>query len=80
MRRIGVFEAKTHLSRLLEEVEAGEQLLITRRGRAVARLIPVEPPADEECIQAIERLRRFRRGKTLADLSLQELRDEGRKG
>ena len=61
-------------------METGEQLLITRHGRAVARLIPVELPAAEERIQAIELLRRFRRVKTLAGLSLQELRDEGRKG
>ena len=46
----------------------------------MARLIPVELPAAEERIQAIELLHRFRRVKTLAGLSLQELRDEGRKG
>jgi len=79
MRRIGAFEAKTHLSRLLEEVEAGEELLITRHGRAVARLSPVEAPSAEQRREAIERLRGFRRGKTLAGLRVQELRDEGRK-
>lgn len=79
MRRIGAFEAKTHLSRLLEEVEAGEELLITRHGRAVARLSPVETPSTGQRREAIERLRRFRCGKTLAGLRLQKLRDEGRK-
>ena len=38
MRQIGAFEAKTHLSELLAAVEAGEEITITRRGRAVARL------------------------------------------
>lgn len=43
MREIGAFEAKTHLSALLEAVEAGEEVLITRRGKPVARLVPVRP-------------------------------------
>ena len=37
---VGVHEAKTHLSRLLERVEAGEEIEITRRGHVVARLVP----------------------------------------
>lgn len=40
---VGVHEAKTHLSRLLDLVAAGEEVVITRRGEAVARLIP---PSD----------------------------------
>jgi prevent-host-death family protein len=37
---VGVHEAKTHLSRLLERVLAGEEIVITRRGQEVARLVP----------------------------------------
>jgi prevent-host-death family protein len=40
MREVGAFEAKTHLSELLVAVEAGEEVLITRRGKPVARLVP----------------------------------------
>jgi prevent-host-death family protein len=40
-KSVGVHEAKTHLSRLLEEVAAGEQVIITRRGEEVASLVPV---------------------------------------
>ena len=40
MRTVGTFEAKTHLSNLLEQVERGEEIIITRRGEAVARLMP----------------------------------------
>jgi prevent-host-death family protein len=40
---IGVFEAKTHLSEILQRVAAGERFFITRRGRTVAELRPVEP-------------------------------------
>ncbi|NNM73443.1 type II toxin-antitoxin system Phd/YefM family antitoxin [Enterovirga aerilata] len=43
LREATVHEAKTHLSRLLAEVEAGGTVIITRRGKPVARLGPVEP-------------------------------------
>ena len=39
-KSVGVHEAKTHLSRLLERVSAGEEIVITRRGEEVARLVP----------------------------------------
>jgi prevent-host-death family protein len=39
-KSVGVHEAKTHLSRLLEDVAAGEEVVITRRGEEVARLVP----------------------------------------
>lgn len=40
-KSVGVHEAKTHLSRLLEEVAAGEEVKITRRGEEVAALVPI---------------------------------------
>ncbi len=43
-KSVGVHEAKTHLSRLLEHVSAGEEVVITRRGEAVARLVPARRP------------------------------------
>jgi prevent-host-death family protein len=43
MERVNVHEAKTHLSRLLERVEAGEEVVIARAGRPIARLVPVGP-------------------------------------
>jgi prevent-host-death family protein len=39
--QVNIHEAKTHLSRLVERVEAGEEILIARGGRPVARLVPV---------------------------------------
>ena len=41
MKTVGAFEAKTHLSSLLEEVAGGAEILITRHGRPLARLVPV---------------------------------------
>ena len=59
MREVGVLEAKTHLSSLLEAVAAGEEILITRHGRPLARLTPVAESgrAGPEVARAIRALR-----------------------
>jgi len=44
--RVGAFEAKTHLSQLLDAVESGERIVITRRGKPVAEL---SPPSKKKC-------------------------------
>jgi prevent-host-death family protein len=41
MRTVNIHEAKTHLSRLIEQVAAGDEVIIARNGRPVARLVPV---------------------------------------
>ena len=41
---VSVYNAKTHLSQLLGRVEAGEEIIISRQGRPVARLAPLAPP------------------------------------
>jgi len=43
MIEVNIHEAKTHLSRLLAKVAAGEEVIIARNGEPVARLVPVEP-------------------------------------
>jgi prevent-host-death family protein len=48
MREIGAFEAKTKLSALLDLVEAGEEIVITRRGKPVARLVSAVPAFDRD--------------------------------
>ena len=81
MREVGAFEAKTHLSALLDAVEAGEEIVITRRGRAVARLVPVAGADTARRAAAIERIRSLRR--TLAPgldaAAILDARDEGRR-
>jgi prevent-host-death family protein len=52
-KSVGVHEAKTHLSRMLELVEAGEEVVITRRGEAIARLVPAAK--DDERRLGIDR-------------------------
>jgi prevent-host-death family protein len=43
MKEVGVLEAKTHFSALLDEVSAGAEVLITRHGKAIAKLVPSDP-------------------------------------
>jgi prevent-host-death family protein len=42
-KHVNIHEAKTHLSRLVERVEAGEEITLARAGRPVARLVPYRP-------------------------------------
>lgn len=48
MSQVNVHEAKTHLSRLLQQVEAGEEVVIARAGKPVARLVPLEKPSTRQ--------------------------------
>lgn len=47
-KTVNVHEAKTHLSRLLADVERGHEVTIARAGRPIARLVPVQPPAKRQ--------------------------------
>jgi len=79
MKEIGAFEAKSRLGQLLDWVEAGEEVLITRRGKAVARLVPPEHAfARDRARAAAARIRVMRQGVTLAGLAIKDLIDEGR--
>ncbi|HTN28967.1 MAG TPA: type II toxin-antitoxin system prevent-host-death family antitoxin [Burkholderiales bacterium] len=61
---VGAFEAKTKLAELLDKVEAGDIVTITRRGKAVARLMPVEIGDREARLQdVIDEIIRTRKGK-----------------
>jgi prevent-host-death family protein len=73
----GAFEAKTHLSALLERVERGEEITITRHGRTVARLLPPDR-AGIGVDAAVGEMRRFRLEHRLGMLDWRELRDEAR--
>ncbi len=79
MRRIGAYEAKTHLPRLLDEVAAGETITITKHGVAVAILSPVTEPPPMTVEEAIAGLREFRRSHPLNGITIRELIDEGRR-
>jgi prevent-host-death family protein len=80
MKRIGAYEAKTNLGRLLDEVAEGESVEITKHGRTVALLVPPEAGARELPVdRAIAELRAFRRGRRLGGVTLRSLIDDGRR-
>jgi prevent-host-death family protein len=80
MREIQASDAKARLPQLLDEVERGETLVITRHGRAIARIVPEAHRRQEEVDRAIDGIKRLRRrtGK-IAVSELLSARDEGRR-
>jgi prevent-host-death family protein len=79
MKEVGAFEAKNRLGTLLDWVEQGEEVVITRRGKAVARLVQVRSGVDrEKARDAAQRIRDMSRGVTLGEISIKSLIDAGR--
>ena len=82
MASVGAFEAKTHFAQLLQRVERGEEITITRRGKAVARLVPAATQPDTDAALAIfRRLRQRARGAGIGSFDWAEwraYRDQGR--
>ena len=77
MYTINVADAKAHLSELLGRIESGEEIVITRRGKPVARLTAVEPA--KEPVKSLEKFRNsIRQPRTPATEVLTTLRDQER--
>ena len=80
MQSVGGCDAKNRRTALLDEVEAGREVLITRRGRPVARLVPAGDGFDRvKARRAAAGLRLASRGQTLGGISIRELVGEGRR-
>ena len=78
-RQIGSYEAKTKLPSLLEQVSKGESFTITRRGRPIAVLSPVNSNPLESLDEAVESIRTLRKKYQLKGLPIKKLISEGRK-
>ena len=79
MREVGASEAKNRLGALLDSVERGEEIVITRRGKPVARLVPAEVGFDRtKARRAVAGLLEASRGVTLGGLKIKDLINEGR--
>ena len=77
---VGAYEAKTHLSKLLEKVEAGEEITITKHGAPVAKLVPVRKEMSaEQRVAAIERIQQLAAGLSLGGLKVRDLINQGRR-
>jgi len=80
-QQIGAYEAKTHFSQVLDSVAKGTDYIITKRGKPVAKLSPIEPEKQmtrKEAIEALIEMRKFYNGKP-GDFNVREAIEDGRK-
>ena len=80
-QQIGAFEAKTHFSRILDKAEHGEDFIITKRGKAVAKIIPFEKKPEmtrQEALEKLKELRKLYRGKP-GSFNIREAIEDGRR-
>jgi len=74
-----VFEAKARLSELIDQVLAGTEVVITRRGRPVARIVPERAAGTKDVKAAIAEIRRYRKTLRVGRVNLRALIAEGRR-
>ena len=82
MRVVGSFEAKTHFSKLLADVSKGEKVLITKSGKSIAMLVPVEAPSEltvQEALKKLRILRQKHRKQKITSAEIQAMKEKGRK-
>jgi prevent-host-death family protein len=80
MKEIGAFEAKSRLGQLLDMVEGGEEVVITRHGRPVAKIVPTCPGHDRDKARRVaDQLLEASRSLTLGGLKIKDLISEGRR-
>jgi prevent-host-death family protein len=79
---IGFYEARTHLSELLDQVARGKKVLITRHGKPAALLVPPDVESTKDVRQVVREMLEFRdrEGPTLGGkVTIRELIEEGRR-
>ena len=79
-QQIGAFEAKTHFSQIINEVERGADYIVTRRGKPVAKIVPIEEKPEmtrKEVLAKFQELRKHYRGKP-GSFNIREAIEEGR--
>jgi prevent-host-death family protein len=79
---VGAYEAKTHLPQLLDRVEGGETITITRHGKPVAKLVPaLDEVAKRDVKQVIEDFIAYstKQARSLSGMSVREMIEEGRR-
>lgn len=76
--QVSAFEAKTHLSQLLVQVQQGQRVTITKHNVPVALLVPVEE-SKQLTQEMIDDIFERRKKHTLGELSIQQLKEEGRR-
>ncbi len=79
MRTIGSYELKTHLSEVLDAVEHGQAVIVTRHGRPVARMMPPDAAGREDVNHVVRSLMAFPRTSLPRGVTIKGLIDEGRR-
>ena len=78
MDTVGVYQAKTHLAKLLDRVAKGDSITIARHGVPVAQLSPVEPDSLHDVEAAVEAIRAFGRVHATGGMSVRQMIEQGR--
>ncbi len=79
MRKIGAYELKTHLSEVLDAVEHGQTVIVTRHGKPIARILPSQDAEREEVSRAVKSLLNFPRKRLPKGVTIRSLIEEGRR-
>jgi prevent-host-death family protein len=76
---VGAYEAKTHLPSLLERVQRGECVTITRHGVPVAMLVPIVAVVKPDIQAVIDELKTFAKGHSAGGATIRQMIEEGRR-
>ncbi len=79
MERIGIYDARAKLSELIERVQSGEEVVLTRHGEPVARLVPEKRHRKGSGTAAVARIRALARKLNIRDVDVRKLIEEGRR-
>jgi prevent-host-death family protein len=79
MQCIGTYELKTHLSEVLDAVEHGQTVIVTRHGKPIARILPSDAAEREQVSQAVQSLLSFPRTRLPKGVTIRSLIEQGRR-
>jgi prevent-host-death family protein len=79
MERIGIYDARSKLSELIERVQSGEEVVLTRHGEPVARLVPEKRRQKRSRAATVARIRALAKKLDIRDVDIRKLIEEGRR-
>jgi prevent-host-death family protein len=79
MERIGIYDARSKLSELIERVQSGEEVVLTRHGEPVACLVPEKRRQKRSRAATVARIRALARKLDIRDIDIRKLIEEGRR-
>lgn len=79
MERIGIYDARARLSELIERVQSGEEVVLTRHGEPVARLVPAKVARKPSRAAAVTRIRALAKQLDIRDVDVRQLIEDGRR-